>query len=70
MSLVNPKGVNMHSNTLTSVEHSACAGCGTRGNVCRDSDGIARCHECSYAAWRSKSLPTASERIRAAREEG
>jgi hypothetical protein len=29
----------------------ACADCGTRGNVCRDGDGVDRCRGCSRVAW-------------------
>jgi len=34
---------------------SACADCGTRGNVCHDSDGVPRCSACSFATHRARS---------------
>jgi hypothetical protein len=31
--------------------NESCADCGTRGNICCDSDGVERCTLCSYARW-------------------
>lgn len=42
-----------------------CQDCGTRGNVCMDSDGVYRCHGCSGHAFQVRvSKEVAAQRER------